>query len=326
MSTIVLPFARFARSAVRCYLQHSPVMKGKALLWDSMRALIRAYPDLFPPCEVRNRTGLVLQSRFSESHERDVYFWGMWTPPIEYLLRRLLRNGDVFIDVGANVGYFSMFASQLVGPDGQVLGFEPSPTSADIFRRNAARNGCINVEIHQVAVSDEAGERDLTEPMVGCDLATMRILSHHELSRAVTHHVKTVALDDVLEPMLAKRVRLVKIDVEGAEMLVLRGMKKLLATSQSLCVVCEVTDSYLRQMNTSAPELLEFVCSLGYEAFRITHPENCQLGDYQFAQTKRPYLLRKLTGPPEDPRILQYDALFMRSASAESLFHPLLHE
>ncbi|MEP0843649.1 MAG: FkbM family methyltransferase [Phycisphaerae bacterium] len=313
MSHVLTPLGRVFRAAARAYLQHSPVMKGKALVWDAVRWTMRNHQDLFPPCQARTRDGLLLNCRFSEWPERDVYFWGVWQPSIESLLRRFLRAGDVFIDVGANVGYFSLVASRLVGPAGRVVGFEPSPRTFEVCRSNIARNNCTNVSLYPVALADRAGELELTEPAGGSGLATLRPLDGTPSAVVARHKVRTVALDECLSPWEADRVRLVKIDVEGAEMLVLRGMTRLLARGADLHVICEVTDSFLRQTGASAAELHAFMREQGFEAFRIGAADRSPLDEQRDAQRNEPVPLLAVGADDLDAQPWQYDALFTRS-------------
>jgi FkbM family methyltransferase len=264
--------------AARLYLQHSPVTKGKALVWDAMRGLVKQHPDLLTPRVLRTPDGNNFHIRLDEFHERQVFFWGSWSEPIEAALRRILTPGDVFVDVGANVGYFTILAAKLVGPTGRVLAFEPSPTNRQGLAANIGLNSHANIVVHAVALSSGKGHVDLFHPSNGT-LASFRasagwlpssVEGKVPREEAVTRfRVQTEALQEILSPWETNRLRLVKIDVEGAEVLVLRGMERLLRDATGLSVICEVCDSYLRELGFSAVELIAYMESLGYSPYHL---------------------------------------------------------
>ncbi|TCH99798.1 FkbM family methyltransferase [Roseococcus sp. SYP-B2431] len=137
-------------------------------------------------------------------------------------VRQILRPGDVVVDIGANIGYFSIRFSQLVGPGGSVFSFEPVPTTRARLLRNIAENGCGNVTVCPVALMDRAASVTIFETE-SHGVAGLRELSEN----TTAHPVEGVRLDDYLSP--PKPVRLIKIDVEGAERLVLQGGEGLIA-------------------------------------------------------------------------------------------------
>ena len=100
--------------------------------------------------------GFRLTLDFSDSIQRQIYF-GLYDQPETALLGRLLRPGDVFLDVGANVGYYSLIASQNVGLKGQVHAFEPIAKNVRTLTRTIAENGISNIFVNQVAVGAQAG-------------------------------------------------------------------------------------------------------------------------------------------------------------------------
>lgn len=116
-------------------------------------------------------------------------------------------------DVGAHIGYYTLLFSRLVGPEGRVVAFEPSPRNLPVLRWHVARNGCANVQVEAVAVSDETGAARFA---AGTGSGTGR------LAESGTVEVRTIRLDDYVDaggPM----PDVLKIDVEGAELAVLRG-------------------------------------------------------------------------------------------------------
>jgi FkbM family methyltransferase len=175
-------------------------------------------------------------------------------------LRDLIEPGTTVIDVGANIGFFSLKFGRWAGPSGQVIAIEPESRNMNSLRRRVGRAnlGSI-VECVQAAAAGEPGELRLalnpTHP------------GDHRLA-AAGEPVRAVTLDQLTDGSL-RRVSLIKIDVQGAEMMVLLGARRLLAADRPALFV-EVDDEALRGFDSSAEELIETVLGLGYSAHTLT--------------------------------------------------------
>lgn len=150
---------------------------------------------------------------------------------------RTLKPGDVFYDVGANMGYFSLVAARMVGPAGRVVAFEPVPECAEGVRRNLALNDLGHASVLEVAVGDRVGRAELqvvteASQSVLCGLTTNRT------TREVIE-VEITTLDALVGAGTIAPPDVVKLDVEGAELLILRGMRKTLAAHGPM-LICEV--------------------------------------------------------------------------------------
>ena len=244
----------------RLYFSHFPVEKGKWRLWERFRDT--KYYHMFPPASHRTRYGFWMNIEPSQQIDRFIYYWGCWEPNETRLIRKLLRPKDVFVDVGANDGYFSLLASKLVGRLGQVVALEPFPTTAIELRANVALNRFRNIAVIERAASDNSDDLVLTMPHeVGTGMTTLRPVD------GTSWCVKCDRLDNLLADLPAPRF--VKIDVEGAELRVLRGMEKLLQRDSGPYVLCEVTASYLKQVGDSAGELYALMDHFGYRAYLV---------------------------------------------------------
>ncbi|MDQ3675187.1 MAG: FkbM family methyltransferase, partial [Actinomycetota bacterium] len=163
---------------------------------------------------------------------------GLHEPQVQEALRRCLPRGGTFVDVGAHVGYLTLIAARLVGPSGSAVAVEPVPANANAIRRNAALNGFANVRVIEAAAAARSGEAEL---ITVADTLWTRLASvgEHPLE-CRRSSVRTVALDDLLESgELAAVPDVVKIDVEGAEIDVVEGMRGLLARGRTT-VICEL--------------------------------------------------------------------------------------
>ncbi len=177
---------------------------------------------------------------------------------------RLLRPGDHAIDVGANVGYFTLLAAHLVGPDGSVRAFEPSPTVFPRLQANLRLNPRLNVRALPVAVADRRGRATFySAPPDRSGYSSLRHLGP-DTAGAVT--VETVALDDLLTEL--PPTQLVKIDVAGAEWLVLQGMRRLLERDRPY-LICEIDDGFLRELGADADRVCRFLRNSDYRLYRI---------------------------------------------------------
>ncbi len=145
---------------------------------------------------------------------------------------RLLGPGDLVVDVGANIGLYSLLAGSRVGT-GRVLAFEPSSGAADRLRENARLNRLESIEVRVEAVGAAAGEAQMTQ---GLDTENHVVPGDEGRDRTVP--VKVVALDDLVEP--GQHVTLVKLDTEGFEKEVLAGSARLLNDGAVLAWIVEM--------------------------------------------------------------------------------------
>lgn len=180
-------------------------------------------------------------------------------------VRALLRRGDFVLDVGANVGVYSLLSSDYIGHQGKVYAFEPVPDTCAELRKNVALNHLSNVSIHALAVSDMSRE-DLkihTHPS-GYDVFDSA-LTIPENAKVVT--VKTITIDDFVEVHAVdiSRLSLVKIDTEGWEINVLRGAVKLVEAGLSVAFLVEFAAA--KEASSSARNKLvyDFMCERGYQ-------------------------------------------------------------
>lgn len=139
------------------------------------------------------------------------------------ILDRVLKPGGAAVDVGANIGYNTVYAARLVGPAGQVVAIEPAADNLRILRENVAANALPNVTVHAVAAGRTAEMRDL---YLRGDVSAVNSLFPDSVYAAVTgtEPVRVMPLDDLVD----FNPDLVKIDVEGAELDVLAGMSRIL--------------------------------------------------------------------------------------------------
>ena len=182
-------------------------------------------------------------------------------------IRSVVRRADNVVDVGANVGFFAVQMTSMVGAEGTVTAFEPFEENADLLERSIAENGFEGrLRLKRAAVSNSTGVAHITfSPGAlnsgGAYLAAGTVPQGHA--------VRTVAVITLDEAAIPRPVSFVKMDAEGAEALVLEGAAKLIAADRPV-ILSELHPEQLQRVSgVSAEELLQRVRALGYRAFRI---------------------------------------------------------
>jgi len=173
---------------------------------------------------------------------RTIAVTGAWEPHVTGVFSRLLSPGDVCIDVGAHIGYYTLLASRLVGPRGHVYAIEPALTTYAELRRNLELNEVSNVTALNVAAGAADGRGILYDgPPHNAGQASMQEpvnMSDHLKTRS--SEVEVLRVVSVIAPEHHSRVRLIKIDVEGFEFEVLRGLEPLLDAGAQPAVLMEL--------------------------------------------------------------------------------------
>jgi FkbM family methyltransferase len=182
--------------------------------------------------------------------------------PVAWAIDSLLTEGDFMIDAGANIGMMTLVAAARVGSTGLVVSFEPSPSTAELLKRNVAVNGFHWVQIDARAVGDIAGTAEMIDFGRGAGLNSF---APERPEHGRTIHVGVVRIDDLVAK-LGVLPALVKLDVEGAELRALRGSGHLLSARETSFII-EVDARHLRRQGGSVAELQAQM--RGYEPFVI---------------------------------------------------------
>lgn len=191
--------------------------------------------------------------------------WGLNpAEPIANVICQLVGEGDCMLDIGANVGIHSALGSVLAGKEGAIYSFEALPDTFERLRVLESRNRFRNIKAWNVAVSDKDGFVDIFPGPP--DHTGTTSLRNVDEKGAGGIKVSARRLDSLIDDI--PRVKLIKIDVEGAEMLALRGMKDLINRDQPY-VLAELTDRYLRELGSSKEEVVGYFKALGYELYRV---------------------------------------------------------
>jgi FkbM family methyltransferase len=184
-------------------------------------------------------------------------------------ITRMLRPGMTFFDIGANAGLFTLAAGQkLRGKAGMIFAFEPCRGTFAILQKNLALNDLPGVRAFCAALSDQSGQAEL---FVNADLKdglnSLQDPRHSDAQVVAREAVVTITLDSFLAQENLSRVDLMKVDVEGAELLVFRGGEKLLARPDAPLILYEGYSWCTAGFHYHPVELLWLLASRGYELF-----------------------------------------------------------
>jgi FkbM family methyltransferase len=187
-----------------------------------------------------------------------------YEPETGKILKEILRPGMNVLDIGAHVGCHALLAARLVGPEGKVYAFEAAPDNFALLQKNIALNGYRNILPVPKAVAEKTGTVTFCLSPEGNDRNSIYASSRAgELKK--TLEVPAVSLDDFLEQEGWPKIDFVKIDVEGAEPLVLKGMTRLLDRSSEITLIAEFAPACIRDGGCAPAGFLEALANCGFQ-------------------------------------------------------------
>lgn len=234
---------------------------------------------------------------------KDDPFWfrfelltGRHEPETGAQLKQLIKPGMTVLDIGAHVGYYARMASDIVGANGRVIAFEPNPHNHAMLKENVGQRN--NVTLMQVALAEEEGTAELYDYLMMSASGSLhydRTLRDVQLSttqrdvdfaprldddfEAKTYTVRTAPVDSLLAEIGVSKVDVVKMDIEGAEMGALRGMKETIANSPDLALVMEYNPLGLKAFDNVPHESLQEVLDMGFTSLFVIETDGT-LTDY----------------------------------------------
>ena len=186
------------------------------------------------------------------------------------LLPCFIQPGSIAIDIGANFGQYTYPLSKLVGSTGKVFSIEPVKYNFEILKNIVKKLNLTNVELQNIALGDKNGEVEIITPVDNSGLPNIGlsyICNSEENKESKRETVKILTLDELTKNLpSSKKVKFVKCDVEGAEMMVFAGGKNFLSEFQPI-ILCEIEERHTKRYNYNPDILFKFLKNLGYEAF-----------------------------------------------------------
>jgi FkbM family methyltransferase len=259
-STVVSNKERLLDSVWRLAARARNTAKRHGLLGGAERLLLRIGPLLVRPpkaaVDITLLDGLRLNVPAGYPSARTLRA-GIYEPEVSRLIRDSLSDGMTFLDLGANVGYYTLIASRLVGPTGTVYAFEPDP---EVFKQlicNVEANGCSNVVAIAKAASDKSGKKGFVRDPYGAE-GFLADSGSQPLS------IDAIALDDFFGACGWPKIEVIKLDIEGSESAALDGMRGLLSRNHNVQLIMEYNIHALQRAGSSREVLATLLQGYGY--------------------------------------------------------------
>lgn len=269
-----------APKLIRC----APGIALKRLLWSLLRRREFAYETVTPQ-------GWRISGHTRDWIQRTLYYFGSWEPNLTAWIVSRLKNGDVFVDVGANVGYFTLLAARCVGPEGRVVAVEAMPAIFEHLAKHVRDNGLTNARlVNKAAVGPGSPPEVELFWGSGENIGSTGIIDRGGGGRGVTIAAST--LSDILTDDECARARLIKVDVEGMEPETVDGLR--LASrrfSKDLELIIEV--AYDPQRMAQRAWLFDRLHGLGFYSYVL--PETHCFHHYAYPERshERPRRVRE---------------------------------
>lgn len=250
---------------VRAYMQNR-IRWGKERFWRSVGQRFSRQDHDF---RARTQFGAVVHGNTRDMIQSLIYYFGVWEPYVTAFIRARLRPGDVFVDVGANIGYYALCASLAVGAAGNVVAFEASPETHRQLLANLSANRADNVRVVHCAVGSEKGKLALYRGPIGNSGMATTVPSG-EVESILECEVEADTLHALLQEDEIRRARIIKIDVEGGEWAVAQGMRSLLSMLRpDVEILMEVAPERIASLGHSAEDLLDVFRSRGFNTYAL---------------------------------------------------------
>ncbi len=262
------PLSRLARRAYETFVPqrirkglHNRRFVRDHARWDAIRGT--------PNSIVRSLGGGVRMRLYGDSRLCEMLYFNQFEPETRSFLDAYLRPGDVFLDIGANVGLYTIAAARIVGIHGEVHAFEPCTQTFSRLEENVRLNAIRSVSCHRIALSDANAEAQLSLAKDGFD-AWNSLGKPYMGEPGGQETVQTVTLDSFVgQHRLDGRITAMKIDVEGWENQVLIGAEKLLSAANAPALCVEFTEEAAQLAGSSCAALYRTLERLGFQMFTV---------------------------------------------------------
>ena len=236
---LLKPIRRLIPVSVKEFLYSLKERKTRLVTLEGFKMLVHQHDSIISESIIRN---------------------GVWAKAETLLFRELVKPGMTVIDIGANIGYFSLLASTLAGPQGRVHAFEPDPSNCRILRRNLRINRAVNVRVVQAALSNN--DEPLHLYLNSTNKGDHRIWgSNGEVRKRIK--IRAMPLDRYLEKT-STSPSFIKLDVQGAEGKVLEGMQETLAQPGPKYLILEFWPEALRRCETNPKQVIKQIADAGF--------------------------------------------------------------
>lgn len=300
-----LKAAEAALTALGGYVRYSPLDLGKSSAWKLLEQYVLWRSDLRPRV-AETRFGFKLQLQPPDLIQTVILLSGVWEPLLTKCVVNSLGTGDVVVDIGANIGYYSLLASERVGIEGKVYAVEASPSIFERLQGNIGLNPRNCVAAVNALVSNTSGKQPFyLGPAGNLGRSTSNSSIGTEPGFHLEGHIAACPVTDVVPERDLFGARLIKIDVEGGERQVLETIvPRLREFSERTMWVVELTP----QLSIGGQADIDWICecfwTAGYRAYRVP---NVYPVDVLFSEPATTPM-KELKNPPTS----QADVIFSR--------------
>ena len=264
----------------------SPKFPGRDFLIERLPKWFLKKPSGFSVVQTRFGFKIKVDPTFDENIEKVIYERGVYEQGTVHVIRNILEQGDYFVDVGANIGFLSLVGAATVGKQGEVIAFEPVPSTFEILVENKDLNEFSQLQTEPFALGNATGKQIIYQEDKNRGGASIAI----ERSELGTE-IEVKRLDDLVLP---KAIKLLKVDVEGFELEVLKGGEELIKRDQPAIIVEFSRD---RDNEGSAMDMFHWLKELKiYDFYRLKHGKE--------RKSKLVNIISKTVGLPEHDNII----------------------
>jgi len=257
---------RLIRNIVRWYCHVSPIRLGKFSLVKTL--------DLIGFNNEEHINGIYdndikINLNLKDWIQKQIFYFGRYEverKETQYI-KSIVKEGDVFFDIGTNVGYYTLMVAKRIGNNGKVFSFEPVTSTFDKLKANVEKNNFKNVSLNKIGISDISQEIEIN--ISDADNSGMSSLIHIPNS-SKKEVIKTISLDEYLKEKELEKINLIKIDVEGVEFQAIKGMTETLI-KYSPIVLVEILSSKLGQIGKTNTEIYNLFYKNDYKAYEYKY-------------------------------------------------------
>ena len=224
--------------------------------------------------KVKNYSYLNLQTDYAEVFGNKLFLskkglaltvshYGTYEELEAKIMEEKIEIGNIVVDVGANIGLHTLNMARIVGSTGQVFAFEPDPSNFEILKKNVKINNYKNIILEQKAVGDKHGRTTLYQ---SDHPGKHRIFPQTEQAKSQVQ-VELTNLDNYFDSDMIDKINFIKIDVEGLEFSVLKGMKNILKNSKKIKILFEFVPKDTIEAGFIPIELLNYLTSNGFKLY-----------------------------------------------------------
>lgn len=234
----------------------------------------------FPIRVIDRLIGSLIKMDHAEVHGHHMYLgtedslnlsiFGVFEPFQTEIVKKEIKKGDTVLDIGANIGYYTLLFAKLVGEGGKVYAFEPDPINFGLLKKNVELNGYQNVVLIQRAVSNKAGKIKLY--LCENNSGMHRIYKSKFCRRFI--EIESIILDEYFKGF-DKKINFIKLDIEGAEAVAMEGMSRLLQANKDIKVITEFAPVSIKEFGAEPERYLKNVLlNHGFKLYEINENKN----------------------------------------------------